>query len=67
MSNKYEKHQKSRFKKWVATLPDGTKVQADTQAKLNVEIAKVDQQVNSSEKSVTIKPLYDPNTGERIN
>lgn len=63
----FDKHQKSKYKKFVATMADGTVYQADSEKDLKKRISGHSKQVNPEKTSVAIKPLFDPNTGERIN
>lgn len=72
-TDKYSKHQKSRFKRFVATMPDGTKFQADTNHEIKILIKeyqdKNDPGVKSEEGPLSeeIKvPKFDPFTGEPL-
>ena len=35
---KFDKHQGSKYKRFVATMPDGTRLEADTQRELHKKI-----------------------------
>ncbi len=66
-TKKYEKHMSSKYKKFVATLTNGKRLEADTQAELTKLInASVVKQVEDKTR-VLVKPQYDPDTGELIN
>ncbi len=69
----YEKRQNSRFKRFVATMSDGTKIQSDTQPELNELMSEHKRKISDKElllkgpiKGETKKPQFDPYTGEPL-
>lgn len=69
----YAKHQRSRFKRFVATMNDGTKLQADTEVEVRKKISEYKRKLSGPIKEVlkkefkeANKPKFDPNTGEPL-
>lgn len=74
MSNtdRYTKHQTSKYKRFVGTMRDGKRFEADTEDELKEKIAKRRKELGEEIKT-TLKEIksnnsqkYDPNTGEPI-
>jgi len=67
----FDKRQRSRYKKFVATYPNGDKVQAETQQELTdlMKEYKKDNPEESTEESTEepdTTPKFDPITGEPL-
>ncbi len=69
-ADKYTKHQKSKYKRYVMTTRDGKTFQGNTEEETRELVSKYRaKQVNppSANQSQSSKPKFDPDTGERIN
>ena len=62
----YSKHQKSRFKRFVATMPDGTQLEADTEGEIKEAIEVYHLTLSKPEKVKVESQKFDPNTGEPL-
>lgn len=62
----YSKHQKSRLKRYVATLEDGTRIQADTEKEMNSLIKKHKTGESIGDKDGNESKLFDSKTGKPI-
>ncbi len=66
----YDKHQRSRLKKFVATMPDGHTIQKDTEKELHDAINE--RRNKLGEKNVAVRKVegpkqkFDPFTGEPL-
>lgn len=65
-TNKYERHQRSKYARYTQTSPSGKMIQADSQEKLD-ELTGKNKPKSVQSFEVPVNPKYDPDTGERIN
>ena len=66
-TEKYKKHISSKYKRYVGSLPNGKRFQANTESELRKMISDYESEQVEEKDSGYVKPQYDPDTGERIN
>ncbi len=66
----YEKRQKSRYKRFVATMSDGTRIQSNDEKEFKAltatHVAKMKGKPKEESKKEIQQPTFDPFTGEPL-
>lgn len=66
-ADKYTKHLRSKYKRWVMTTPDGKRFQADKRSEVLKMVSDHLAEQDNTKSVAIVSPKYDPDTGERIN